>query len=750
MTVSSSLSRVQYVGDGSTAAFAVTFPFKDAADLKVTILATDGVTETVKTLTTHYNVSGGNGGTGTVTFTGGNTPALNQKITITRNVALTQETDYVSNDPFPSNSHELALDKLTYIVQQINEQVNRCLRLPVSSATSAPGIADFGVANANKAVVMNASGNGLVYGPTTTEITNAQTYATNAAASAAAAAASASAAASGQAPWFTPTTTAPALSSVLRGLYRAATDVVGIAARSAAIMLFAASAANADNYLQLQASDTVTYGSSTHGNLKLEALGAATSIRMDFMTKYDNAANFGSSGIAFYAGPNRLIMRLEPTGVNYTGAIDRHVHIEPGYSGTGQFPSIRSMANDGYIGPGGSGTNNNVTTADINFGILSCGRGYIGFHTRGGNTDTAVGGGAGTGGGVDVLQAMVSDTAAANTFVQITGGAAGANAKIYASSSYATDIGLTIGTQNAGAISFVTDAPTYSDSGSTAREQLRIGHVGTAVSYWRFQGATTGNQVYTQPDSATETNVGVIFGSKGSGSWFFQSGAGTLPQFVILHQASSVNYLYVQGAATGNAPVIGCYPVGDTNQDITIAPRGTGKVNAPALNVTGSNAPANGLYLAGTNNPRISANGAPVASFTLGTSGGNHIRLNAAAAGGISFIGTDGADSTGSLGILNVGQNDIIFYTAFSTVQMRMVHAASAVNVPYIKAGATGAAIEFGCYPSGDTNIDVKILPRGTGRIWVGPWTSNADAAVNGYALMKDAGGTERKFATIA
>jgi hypothetical protein len=51
-----------YTGNASTTVFAVTFPFLNATDLIVSVA---GV---VKTLTTHYTVSGGLGSPGSVTF----------------------------------------------------------------------------------------------------------------------------------------------------------------------------------------------------------------------------------------------------------------------------------------------------------------------------------------------------------------------------------------------------------------------------------------------------------------------------------------------------------------------------------------------------------------------------------------------------------------------------------------------------------------------------------------------------------
>lgn len=755
-------------GDGVTVNFTVPFYFLDQTHVLVTRGNADG-TETILQLTTDYTVSGaGNPAGGSITLTSASLAPVGSTITRTRNVPLTQGVSLPETGPTPSKSLEAELDKLTMIAQQITEGLSRALRLAVSSTAALPILA---TPIANYALAYNSDASQIIpISPVPYVLSDG-------------------------------TLSQPGLrfdADPNTGLYRPATDTVGVVAGGCPSARFTA-AASADNYLLVQSYATTVYGSSSHGGAKIAVDGAALSARMDFMTKYDNAHNQGSAGFAFYAGPNRLIMRLEPSGVNYTGGTDRHVHIEPGYSGTGQFPSIRSMANDGYIGPGGSGTNNNVTTQDINFGILSCGRGYIGLHTRGGNIDTAVGGGAGTGGGTDVLQAMVADTPAANGFFEMRGGTASANVRIGASSGYNGNQGLTLFTQNAGTFLFVTDGKCYGDSGGTDLAQFAIGHVASAVNYWRFQGATAGNQVYAQPDGAS-TDIGVIWGTKNAGSWFFQSGNGTLPQFVILHQASSANYLYVQGAATGSGPTLGCYPVGDTNQDINIAPRGTGKVNAPgfnvtasnipanglylpaantagisarsllaasftmpasgvnsfvftgtttgnapslgvtgdvnldltlapngtgkvnapALNVTGSNAPSNGLYLSAANTPTISANGAKVFQATLTGSGGNYPAVAAAGVGGISTIGTNGADSTGILGIVNVGSNSIIFYTAFSQAAGYIIHQASAVNLWYLKANSTGNGIELGAYPTGDSNIDVVLVPRGTGLLKFG------------------------------
>lgn len=49
-----------------------------------------------------------------------------------------------------------------------------------------------------------------------------------------------------------------------------------------------------------------------------------------------------------------------------------------------------------------------------------------------------------------------------------------------------------------------------------------------------------------------------------------------------------------------------------------------------------------------------------------------------------------------------------------------------------------------------DTDIDIRLSPKGAGVLRFGAWSSNSDAAINGYITIKDASGNLRKLATIA
>ena len=119
MTVSTSYSTLSFNGNGSTTAFSVTWQFLSGS-LVVTLIDDDDV-ETVKTISTHYTVSGGTDSdglpaTGTVTMV--TAPASGETLRIERVTPKTQATTYTNGDAFPAKTHEAALDKATLVAQE--------------------------------------------------------------------------------------------------------------------------------------------------------------------------------------------------------------------------------------------------------------------------------------------------------------------------------------------------------------------------------------------------------------------------------------------------------------------------------------------------------------------------------------------------------------------------------------------------------------------------------------------------------
>lgn len=158
MSVSSTATKNSHSGNGSTTAFAYGFKIFADADLEVIIRSSTG-TETTKTITTHYTVAGaGNDAGGTVTFTTGNTPASGETVVIRRKLTLTQGTDYVENDPFPADSHEDGLDRLTFIAQGIQEELDRSFKVSKTNSITTTEFTEGSSDRANKLLSFDASG----------------------------------------------------------------------------------------------------------------------------------------------------------------------------------------------------------------------------------------------------------------------------------------------------------------------------------------------------------------------------------------------------------------------------------------------------------------------------------------------------------------------------------------------------------------------------------------------------------------
>jgi hypothetical protein len=193
MTVSSTATKASLSANGTNHSFAYGFKIFADADLVVIIRDAAGA-ETIKTLNTHYVVTGAGSDTGgNVLFkynTGetsdahysatDNRPANGETVVIKRSLTLTQGTDYVANDPFAAEDHETALDRLTFIAQQQQEEIDRTFKV---SQTNTIATADFtadAASRANKVLGFDASGDliasqelGVFRGTDTTTTTTA-------------------------------------------------------------------------------------------------------------------------------------------------------------------------------------------------------------------------------------------------------------------------------------------------------------------------------------------------------------------------------------------------------------------------------------------------------------------------------------------------------------------------------------------------------------------------------------------------
>jgi len=146
MTISTTIIKVSYSGNGTQTVFPYTFKINAEADIQVIIRASNG-TETVKTLTTDYSVSGvGSASGGNVTMV--TAPSATETIVIRRETTQTQTVDLVENDPFTAETVEGAFDKSVAIAQELQEEVDRSIKL---SRTNTMTSTEFTVGSAERA-----------------------------------------------------------------------------------------------------------------------------------------------------------------------------------------------------------------------------------------------------------------------------------------------------------------------------------------------------------------------------------------------------------------------------------------------------------------------------------------------------------------------------------------------------------------------------------------------------------------------
>jgi hypothetical protein len=165
INLSDNSPRISYtVASGVTqSSFTVPFEFFEEGDLNVYV---DG---TLKTITTHYTVSGGSGATGTIAMTvvgasGGST------VVLTRSIPLERTTDFPTSGPFDVTSLNEELDRITAINADLNDEVNRSLRLTDADAAAnltLPTVAS----RAGKVLAFDLVTGDLVNGPSTAGVT---------------------------------------------------------------------------------------------------------------------------------------------------------------------------------------------------------------------------------------------------------------------------------------------------------------------------------------------------------------------------------------------------------------------------------------------------------------------------------------------------------------------------------------------------------------------------------------------------
>ncbi len=163
MTVSTTTIKNSAAGNGSNKAFSYTFKAFVNTEVQVYVRTNATGAESLRTEgsgSTNYAVSGiGAASGGTITFV--TAPTSAETVVIKRATSRTQGTDYVENDPFGAEDHETALDKLTHIVQEVQEEVDRSFKVSKTNTITTSEFVDDASTRASKLLGFSTNGNNL-------------------------------------------------------------------------------------------------------------------------------------------------------------------------------------------------------------------------------------------------------------------------------------------------------------------------------------------------------------------------------------------------------------------------------------------------------------------------------------------------------------------------------------------------------------------------------------------------------------
>jgi hypothetical protein len=174
MTILSEVNKVKYDGDGAETAFAFTFTvvepgtgedhalavYKIDAAGAVTLLAEGiGTTDYSVAVTTYPG-----GGTVTYPASGSGTLATGEDLVIVRHLDLFQETDLENQGGYLPEVLETQLDELVRMHQQLQEQVDRCLKLTLKDKDGGAASADLPNLVADEFLIVNSTGDGVTVG----------------------------------------------------------------------------------------------------------------------------------------------------------------------------------------------------------------------------------------------------------------------------------------------------------------------------------------------------------------------------------------------------------------------------------------------------------------------------------------------------------------------------------------------------------------------------------------------------------
>jgi hypothetical protein len=378
---------------------------------------------------------------------------------------------------------------------------------------------------------------------------------------------------------------------------------------------------------------TVNYaqatGAATGSGPTLSAQGSDTNIDFNIATK-------GTGILSFYTrAALQTIVAGQSSAVNY---------LQLKGQTTGNYPTVSVAGSD----------------ANVGLDLITKGTGPVRLRT-GSSSD---------------IQFSVANVDSAVNYIQANG-ATTTNWPTLLATGSDTNVTFNFVTKGTGVHNFGT-------GGAGSNSQLRVSHIASAVNYVNVTGSATGNNP-TLSAQGSDSNVGLLFQTKGTGSHQFASG--TSLAFVINSQSTNVNYGIFTSTSTGVSPLLQVTG-SDTNIDFRLRTQGTGAYQFD----TGSN-----------NNTQFK-----IANYASATS---YIQVTGGINGGAAKLGIEGTGST-ELHQSSLGSAAIKFFTrSYSAEQFRVADIASAVNYIQVTGNSTTNAPAISAQGS-DAAINLVLAPK--------------------------------------
>lgn len=257
------------------------------------------------------------------------------------------------------------------------------------------------------------------------------------------------------------------------------------------------------------------------------------------------------------------------------------------------------------------------------------------------------------------------------------------------------------------------------------------------------------------PYFATTGTYGIWLPAGGDASY---GGAPTNPNntaIAIGSNSSTWNkgIVFIQNGLTGSDGTTGTATAIEMAKGHSIVWRNSG---GTALTIrSDSTSGANDIFLISTNsNLKVAGVGEQaIAEFVHSASAVNYFRIQNSSASNLLTIRAQGTDTDIGMQLRVKGTQSVRFQSQDSSANEEFrVGGINSAPVNFLWAYGTNASAGLAVLSAAgaDTNISIRLTPKGTGLVSFGTWTSNADAPITGYVLITDASGNQRKLATIA